>query len=128
MKKLKPWLLLALVFLVGVMVGVVGTRFVVRRAVRQAMLHPARVELVLERRLTRRLQLDAGQQAQLEQILQAATRQLQTLRQQYHPAATGVYSNANAQFSAILNPEQQLKYERWKAENAPLLRGLQSAP
>ena len=51
MKTLKLVLLLALVFLAGAVVGVVGTRAVVRRVVQQAMLHPERVQNLMERRL-----------------------------------------------------------------------------
>ena len=42
MKTFKPWLLLALVFGVGVILGVAGTRLMVRRAVREALLHRRR--------------------------------------------------------------------------------------
>jgi uncharacterized membrane-anchored protein YhcB (DUF1043 family) len=125
MKSLKPWLLLALVFLVGIVFGVAGTRLAIRHAAREAALHPARAQLVIEKRLTRRLGLDADQQSKLDRILTDARAQLGALRQQYRPPVTLVFSNANAQISAILTLDQRLKYEKLKEENAPLVRGWQ---
>jgi len=34
-----------------------------------------------------------------------------------------VFSNANAEISAILTLDQRLKYEKLREENAPLVRG-----
>jgi len=128
MKRIKPWLLLALVFFVGVIVGVAGTRVVVRRAVREAVLHPARVQLLIEKRLTRRLGLDGSQQSQLDQILSGTRDQMQTIRQQYRPAVALVFSNANQQINAMLTAEQRVRYERIKADNAVFLHGVQLTP
>jgi hypothetical protein len=125
MKTLKPWLLLALVFLVGMVFGVAGTRLAIRHAAREAVLHPARAQLVIEKRLTRRLGLDPGQQSKLDRILTDARAQLTALRQQYRPSVTMVFSNANAQISALLTVDQRLKYEKMREENAPLVRGWQ---
>jgi hypothetical protein len=124
MKTLKPWLLLALVFGVGVILGVAGTRLMVRRAVREALLHPARVQMVIERRLIRRLRLDAAQQGKLDEVLTGARGQMEEIRKQYRPPVTLVFSNANVQINALLTPEQRARYENIKAENAEYLRGL----
>ena len=126
MKSFKAWLLLALVFLVGVVLGVAGTRLAIRHAAREAVLHPARAQLLMEKRLTRRLHLDADQQAKLDRILTDARSQLGALRQQYRPPVALVFSNANAQISAILTLDQRLKYEKLKEANEPLIRGWQS--
>ena len=125
MKTLKPWLLLALVFLVGMVFGVAGTRLAILHAAREAVLHPARAQLVIEKRLTRRLGLDPGQQSKLDRILTDARAQLTALRQQYRPSVTMIFSNANAQISALLTVDQRLKYEKMREENAPLVRGWQ---
>jgi hypothetical protein len=124
MKRFKPWLLLALVFGAGVILGVAGTRLMVRRAVREALLHPARVQTVIERRLVRRLRLDAAQQGKLDEILTGARGQMEVLRTQNRPPVTLVFSNANVQINALLTPEQRARYEKIKAENAEYLRWL----
>lgn len=121
MRTLKLLLLVALVFLAGVVVGVVGTRIVVRRVVAQAMNHPEAVQYRIEHNLAFRLRLDRNQRGQLHDILSNARDQLRDLRQQYRPKAVLVVSNANSRIAAILTPEQQARFEEWKRENHPFL-------
>ena len=118
-------MLLALVFFAGAVVGVVGTRAVVRRAVSRAFLHPEEVQMFMERNLTRRLRLDNDQQAKLHQILSDTHGQLKDLRQQYRPQLVEIFSNANEQINLMLTPEQQARFERLKSENRPLLQAMQ---
>jgi hypothetical protein len=125
MKNLKSILLLALVFFAGMVIGVVVTRAVVRHIVNAAILHPEKVQTVMERKLTRNLRLDNQQQVKLHQILTDAHAQLQVLRQQYRPQLTGVFSNANEQINSMLTPEQQARFEKLKSENRPLLQTMQ---
>jgi hypothetical protein len=125
MKNFKSILLLALVFFAGMVIGVVVTRAVVRHIVNTAILHPEKVQTVMERKLTRNLRLDNGQQVKLRQILSDAHAQLQGLRQQYRPQLSGVFSNANAQINSMLTPEQQTRFEKLKSENRPLLQTMQ---
>jgi hypothetical protein len=125
MKTFKIILLLALVFFAGAVVGVVGTRAVVRRAVSRAFLHPEEVQMFMERNLTRRLRLDNDQQAKLHQILSDTHGQLKDLRQQYRPQLVEIFSNANEQINLMLTPEQQARFERLKSENRPLLQAMQ---
>jgi Spy/CpxP family protein refolding chaperone len=125
MKLFKSLLLLTLVFFAGIVVGVVATRVVVRHVVREAILHPDRAQVFMERNLTRKLQLDNGQQVKLHEILSAAHGQLKDLRREYQPQFFEVLSNANGQIIAILTPEQQAKFEQLKSENRPFLRAIQ---
>jgi DNA-binding NtrC family response regulator len=127
----KNWrsiLLLALVFLAGLAVGVVGTRVVLRRVIQQALVHPERVQALVERDLTRKLQLDGDQQARLHEILTDTRGQLQALRQEYRPQAVALYRGADEKILALLTPEQQTLYEKLKQENHPLWRALQKEP
>jgi Spy/CpxP family protein refolding chaperone len=125
MKFFKSWLLLALVFLAGIVVGVVGARMVVRHLVREAILHPEKVQAVMEHNLTRRLRLDSGQQAKLHAILSDAHATMKDLRREYQPQLFEVVSNADGQIVAILTPEQQAKFEQLKADKLPFLWGLE---
>jgi hypothetical protein len=127
MKNFKSILLLALMFLAGVVIGVVATRSVVRHVVREAILHPEKAQAVMERNFTRRLRLDDGQQVKLHQILSDAHGQLKDLRQQYRPQLVEIFSNANGQIIALLTPEQQRRFERLQLENHPLLQALQQS-
>ncbi|HEY4953084.1 MAG TPA: hypothetical protein VII71_06830 [Verrucomicrobiae bacterium] len=128
MKVFKSLLLLALVFFAGIVIGVVGTRVVVRHAVQQAVLHPERVQAVIERNLARRLRLDGGQQAKLHEILSEAHGQLKDLRREYQPQVTVVVSHTEQQIDAILTPGQQARFEKLKEENRPLLRVIRQTP
>jgi hypothetical protein len=126
MKSVKPWLLLGLVFFVGVVFGVAGTRLVVHRVVREALLHPERVQMAIERRLTRKLNLDDAQQTKLDGILSDAHQQMKTIRHEFRPAMVLVFSNANQQITVLLTPEQLARYQKIKADNAVFFRGLQA--
>jgi Spy/CpxP family protein refolding chaperone len=128
MKQFKSWLLLALIFLAGMVVGVVGTRVVVRHFVRDAIMHPEKVQAVMERNLTRRLRLDDGQQSKLHQILSDAHGEMKALQREYQPRIFEVVSNADGQIAAILTPEQQAKFEQLKADKLPFLRALEQKP
>jgi hypothetical protein len=125
MKLFKSWLLLALVFAAGIVVGVVGTRVVVRHLVREAIVHPEKVQAVVERNLARRLRLDSGQQLKLHQILSDTHGEMKDLRRKYQPHFFEVVSNADGQITAILTPEQQAKFEKLKADKLPFLRTMQ---
>jgi len=122
MKTFKLLLLVGLVFLAGVVAGVVGTRIAVRHWVHSAISRPQMVQTAIERRLQWQLQLDAGQQAQVHQILTDARRQLKELRQEYRPQVVEIVSNADAKISALLTPAQQERFEQMKQRNRAFLR------
>ena len=127
MNKLKPVLLLALVFFAGIAVGVVGTRLVVRQMVRTAMERPDRIRLMMERRLDRRLNLTPDQRTRLHEILTGTQAQLRSLRQEIRPQLVAVIGRADRDILAILTPEQRERFERMKQEN-PLLWRAGQAP
>jgi hypothetical protein len=125
MKLFKSLLLLALVFSAGIVVGVVGTRAVVRHIVREVILHPDRAQTFMEHNLTRKLRLDNGQQVKLHEILSDAHGQLKNLRREYQPQFFEVLSNANGQITAMLTTEQQAEFDKLKSENHPLMQAIQ---
>ncbi len=124
MSKYKPILLLVLVFFAGIAVGVVGTRIVVRRLVSTAIQQPEQVRLMLERRLTRQLQLDAPQREKLHQILLDTHGKIKDIRQEFRPRVVTVRSQANDDINQILTPEQRERFEHWKKDNAFFMRDL----
>ncbi len=124
MKTFKSLLLVALVFLAGLAVGVVGTRVVVRRAVSEAITHPEIIQSRLERNLAFRLRLDGDQRVKLRDIMSDTHNQLKDLRREFRPRVVLVLSNANEQITALLTPEQQARFEKWKKENHPLLESI----
>jgi hypothetical protein len=122
MKTFRLLLLVGLVFLAGVVAGVVGTRIAVRHWMHLAIRRPQMVQSLIESRLKWRLQLDANQQAQVHQILSEAHSQMNALRQEYHPQAVLIVSNADAKISALLTPAQQKQFEKLKQRNRALLQ------
>jgi hypothetical protein len=117
MNKLKPVLLLLFVFVAGMAVGVVGEHIIIRRVIREALEHPERVPAFIERRLDRRLGLDADQRAQMHDILAGTHQELKDLRQEFRPRFATIISEADGKISAILTPEQLERFEKLKAEN-----------
>jgi len=122
MKTLKLILLIALIFVAGFAAGVVTTRVVVRHFIQRAIAQPELVRAWLERGLDRRLHLDTEQQRQAHEILLDAHTQIKGLRQQFQPEFYGIVSNAQAKISAILTPEQQELFERFRAEHREIFQ------
>jgi hypothetical protein len=122
MKTLKLILLIALIFVAGFAAGVVTTRLVVRHIIQRALAQPDFAREYLERGLDRRLGLDAEQQRQAHEILLDAHTQIKALRQQFQPEFCGIVTNTQMKISAILTPEQQELFERFRAEHREIFQ------
>jgi hypothetical protein len=127
MKKWKPILALVLVFLAGLVMGVVSTRVVTRRVIRGAIEHPDRVREYIERDLVRKLKLDLDQQAKVHATLVDSQQQLETLRSDFEPRFVTIMSNAQAHISEVLTPEQKVKFDKLREENRRIFPGPHSA-
>jgi hypothetical protein len=121
MKNLKPILALLLMFGVGVIVGVVGTRIVVRGFIRHAIEHPELVRERIERDLVRRLKLDSEQRAKVHEALTDTQKQLRDLRLEFQPQFVAIISDSQARIAAVLTPEQREKFEKYREENRRIL-------
>ncbi|HEV2691824.1 MAG TPA: hypothetical protein VG347_02910 [Verrucomicrobiae bacterium] len=128
MKNWKSIVVLLLVFLAGLVVGVVGTRTAVRHYVQRAIMQPERVQLFVERDLSWKLSLDRAQRIKLHEILSDSRMQLREIRQQIQPQTALIFSNANTQITAMLTPEQQATYERFKSSNFLFSRSQRTSP
>lgn len=114
--------LLALVFLTGIVAGVVGTRAMARQAVAQASAHPEWVQMNLERNLSRRLWLDGDQQAQLHEVMTDARGHVADLRQEYRPRMQMIYQETDAKIEAFLRPGQRERYEKIRQQERQMFR------
>lgn len=108
MKKFKPWLLLGLVFMAGICVGILGTRFVVRRA-----LNPNLIRLRIERDLTRELALTPEQRVKVHQALLDAQGEFKSLGEEVRPRMGAIFEKSQAQIAASLTPEQKEKLDQY---------------
>ena len=120
MKKLKPWLVILLVFVAGCAAGVVVTRAVVRRTVQTALTNPDRVRELIERRLAARMKLETAQREKVHAALAESQRELRELRQEVAPRFRGILSNTEAQIAVVLTPEQRERFAKFKEENQRL--------
>src|SRR5881396_2889049 len=102
MKKLKIGLVVALVFAAGFVAGVVTTRLVVRQIVTQIVTNPNRARGLIEKRMTTRLRLDAGQRDRVDETLKRAQGDLAALRQDFTPRFLAIMSNTESEISATL--------------------------
>src|SRR5437868_233729 len=121
MNKLKPWLLLALMFVAGFAGGVVVTRAAVRNFVRNAAANPDLLRVRIEREMAWTLKLDRQQRLQVAQILKQSHERLRTLRQQFQPQIALIVQDARKDISAVLTPAQQERFEQFMNENRPFL-------
>jgi hypothetical protein len=112
---------LLLMFGVGVIVGVVGTRIVVRGFIRRAIEHPELVREQIERDLVRRLKLDSEQRAKVHEALTDTQKQLRDLRLEFQPQFVAIMSDSQARIADVLTPEQREKFDKYRKENQRIL-------
>ena len=124
MKRFKPWLVLALVFITGLIVGVVATRIAVRHFVKVAITQPDRLRDRIEQNMTRRLSLTAEQRVKVHASLVQAHERLKTLRQEVQPRFKTILDDARDEIATTLTPEQKLKFEQFREENRHIFQDL----
>lgn len=117
-------LALAALFLAGVLVGVLGTHAFYLRQLHQPGGLAALGTRVLARDLTRRLDLDDGQQRQLDRILTDAQAESAVLRRDVMPRVFGILDRASTRINGMLKPEQRAEFERYKRRHRHRLHGL----
>ena len=122
MKTFKSLLLLALVFVAGIAMGVIGTRLVVRHMVQIAVTQPDEIQSLLERNLARKLRLEPGQQLKLREILTQTHTKMADLRHEYRPQMLLILTGADNRITEMLTPQQRAHYEKMKAENRALFQ------
>jgi len=120
MRRFKPWLVVTLVFLAGVVFGVVATRVVVRHVVRTAILHPEKMRDRIERDLTRHLKLTDQQRPQVHAALVRAHERLQALRWEFQPRFVEILDGTRSEILPALTPEQRERFEQFREENRRL--------
>jgi uncharacterized membrane-anchored protein YhcB (DUF1043 family) len=117
--KLKPWLLLAVVFLAGVIFGVASTRAMVRKFVDQAINQPDLVRGKLERDVTRDLKLRPDQRVKVRETLERAQQEIAALRKEFQPRLAQIIQRAAADIRAVLDEAQRKKFDKLLREKFP---------
>jgi Spy/CpxP family protein refolding chaperone len=89
--------------------------------VQQAVNNPDHVRELIERRLTRRLDLDAGQREKIHTILTESQSELRALRGEFRPQFMAIVTNTEERVNAVLTEEQRARYDKVRAEARQLL-------
>lgn len=127
MKKFKGCLGVFLIFLFGVIFGIAATSGVIVKKVRDLVEGgPDAVVGIIGDRLKDELHLDDSQKELLQHIIAETRIRLREVRQQTQPQVEETLDEAERKVRAILNPEQQKKFdevvtkgrERWKDKAA----------
>lgn len=104
-------LVLAAVFVLGVLLGAAMTVVVGVQCVQSAMKHPAKIPSRIARRLDRRLDLTAEQRAQVEAILAEGQMSLRAIRADVKPRIKTELNHIADEISAVLTEEQRQEWE-----------------
>jgi hypothetical protein len=125
MKTLQVAGLLALIFIAGFVGGVVATHIIVRRMVTQAAEHPTatrtNIEMNIDLRLERHLNLGPGQRNQVHRILRDAREKMRAVREEFQPKLNAISLEARSNIYAVLRPNQQDSFAAFLEDNRQFL-------
>lgn len=129
MKTLQVAGLLALIFVAGFVVGVAATDIietrVMRQAAAQAIAHPIQtrtnIEMNIDLRLERGLNLNQGERIQVRRILRDAREKMRTVREEFQPRLNTISLEARTNIYAVLNPNQQERFATFLEDNRQFL-------
>ena len=114
LQRLKPWLVLAVIFLAGIVTGSALTI-----AWSSHFFRPPGAAQMKSRwlaHLTERLKLSPDQQSKIEPILTEAGNQMQSLHHDEMDHITQIMEKTNSQIAAILTPDQQVELQKMEKE------------
>ena len=113
MRKVKPWLFIAVIFIAGAVAGAALTmsfgppfRHLPFQAMNKQWMD----------RLTKELDLTADQQAKIQPIVTDSANQLQAVRREQFEKVTKIVDTTNKAIAAVLTPEQRQKLEKIESE------------
>lgn len=110
--KLRPLLLSFLIFFCGMIVGGGLVTGVFGHFIHSSK-YPEKIVNHIIGKIDRRLDLDDEQLAQVERIINERNRNLQNIRKTIGPQIQNEILTAHRQIRAVLNPEQQKKWDKW---------------
>lgn len=111
-------------FLVGVLVGVLGTHVFYLRQVRQPGGMAALGSRYLAAELDRRLELTPEQRGEVDAILADAAREAGEIRREMTPRMLEILERAHRRIAAELSPEQRRELERFRRQRGARVRRL----
>ena len=124
MKRWKIILRYGLVFMIGLVLGMAGSRLALKQRFARAMQdRPAAQRQMMMRHLTRQLQLTKPQQIGIERIVDAQFKALSEVRERHQPEVRAIFQQAEDQMKPLLQPNQQQKLDQimeWMQKHGPM--------
>jgi len=135
-RNFKPWLLLGVIFVVGVVTGgalTIGWQAHERAAFNLDNRHPGAgpgqgMRQGWMAHLTKRLNLSADQQAKIQPIVDDADAKLQAVLHDEKQRGSQIFKDADDQISAFLTPDQKAELEKMRAERDKMFPGHMHGP
>jgi hypothetical protein len=109
---MKPWLLLAVIFVAGGITGSALTMALGPRFMHRSPPGAQQMRKALLMQMTERLHLTADQQAKVQPILDETTNQLQSVRRDEADRIAQIFEQTNQKLATILSPDQQAEMGR----------------
>jgi hypothetical protein len=117
MKKWKLIAGIALVFVLGLLAGSLGTRFYQRDWSERVFRDPSARKAIILKRLTRDLGLTEAQQTEFKGIIDETDKKLEALGLERRAAVKAILDDSFSRMKEKLNPEQQKKLEQLRARH-----------
>jgi len=117
---MKKWRLIAgvaLVFVLGALVGALGTRFYHRDWSERFFQEPSAMKALILKKLTRDLSLTEAQQNEFKGIIEETDRKLEAFRSERRSAVGTTLDESFSRMREKLNPNQQKKLEELRAKH-----------
>ena len=119
--KFKPWLVIGIIFIVGV---VTGSSLTIGLA--PHFLHPPgeqQMKRHLMEHLAKRLNLTADQQAKIQPIVADAKIKIQSLHRDEVERGSQIFKATHDRIAALLTPEQKVELQKMESEREKLFSG-----
>jgi hypothetical protein len=122
MKKLvkskKMWLAFAIVFIAGIVIGVLSGALVMHRSTRNGRQMSSRFKSRMLMHMTQRLDLDVEQKEQAKTIISLMMEKIYQQQTEQRPIIKAVIDTALSDIEKILTEEQKIKFNKMKIEMA----------
>ncbi|MFH1970488.1 MAG: YqiA/YcfP family alpha/beta fold hydrolase [Verrucomicrobiota bacterium] len=113
MQRWKVILRYGLVFMLGLVLGMAGSRLAHKHRLAQVMQNrPVAQRRMMMRHLTRQLQLTKPQQIEIERIVDAQLKALSDVRERHQPEVQAIFQQAEDKMKPHLLSEQQQKLDQ----------------
>jgi len=126
---MKNWKAIAgvcLIFILGGAAGSLGTAIIIHKRIQHYLQGgPQAMNELIAKRLTRRLDLNADQQAKLKSLLDESRDKIKDARREIQPQVVQIISEYKGKIRDILTPDQQKKFDDIVAANKGRLQQFQ---